>query len=91
MSRLINRPITVTLGPSMRPKEFRFAGGRHRIKEVEGTFLQAKPWWENPLYMQTGPEHWLYWRVRTVDGGLYDLVHDEGKPEGQWYLYRAHD
>lgn len=92
MSRIVDAPIEVTLGPDgaggTKPTLFIFRGGRHRISEVLDTWLMNdRPWWEDPLATKQGPSQIRVWRVRTTQGGIYELT----QSGTVWKLYKAYD
>lgn len=82
MTRLINRPVDVTMGPGGLPVVFRFGGGRERVREVLDTWVEAGRWWEQE------PEQVTY-RVATQNGGIFELTLIPR--EKRWLLYKAYD
>lgn len=87
MSRIINRPCAVTLGPregwrSLVPVEFVYLKERHRVAVVTDRWTEVGRWWEKEPETET-------WRVQTVKGGVFELVHTPS--EKTWRLYKAYD
>lgn len=88
MSRLINKEIKVSLGPGLQPVTFEYAGGRHRVAGILETWVMfSTPWWEDPGAIQQGPAEVTMWRVRTTQGGVYELE----QAGTRWRLYKAYD
>ncbi len=82
MARLINREVSVTMGPGGQPRSFQFAGGRERVREVLDTWVETGRWWEQE------PEQVAY-RVATHTGGVFELTFIPR--ERRWMLYKAYD
>ncbi|HYG59382.1 MAG TPA: DUF6504 family protein [Symbiobacteriaceae bacterium] len=82
MTRILNRPADVTMGPGGRPVAFRWTGGRYRVREVLDSWLEAGRWWEQEGERQT-------YRVATVEGGVFELTLDPAVKK--WSLYKAYD
>lgn len=93
MSRLIDAPIQVTLGPDrerggLMPASFMYRQERHQVVEVLDVWLMlAKPWWEDPNAVGQAPQHTCYWRVRTAKGGVFEMSQDGTN----WRLYKVYD
>lgn len=92
MSRLIDAPIDVTMGPDgaggLRPVAFIYRSGRHRIREILDVWvMHGTPWWEDPQAASKGPAEVTTWRVTTTQGGTFELIQDGLK----WRLYKAYD
>lgn len=82
MTRIINRPADVTLGPGGAPVSFRFAGARYRVREVLDCWTETGRWWEREQEQVT-------YRVATETDGIYELTCDAaGK---RWLLYKSYD
>jgi hypothetical protein len=82
VTRIINRPVDVTMGPGGVPVSFRFAHGRYRVREILDCWLEAGRWWEQEGEQQT-------YRVATGDGGIFELSRDVRQK--RWILYKAYD
>ncbi|HEY8347566.1 MAG TPA: DUF6504 family protein [Symbiobacteriaceae bacterium] len=82
MSRIINRPVEVTIGPDGVPRAFRDRGRFVRISHVLDHWLETGRWWEQE------PERETY-RVVTAAGGVYELTREI--PNGRWFLYKSYD
>jgi len=82
MTRIINRPADVVMGPGGVPVAFRWPGGRHRVTDVLDCWLEAGRWWEQEGEKTT-------YRVATNGGGIYELTWDPAAKK--WHLYKAYD
>lgn len=83
MTRIINRPVEVTVGPGGVPVAFRLSGFTwQQIREVLDTWVEAGRWWEQEGERST-------YRVCTVGGGIFELNWDPLKK--RWCLYKAYD
>lgn len=93
ISRLISKPIAVTLGrlpgePKPVPVEFVYLKERHRVTAILDTWLQPHSlWWEDPQAMKRGPAEERVYRVQTVKGGVFELA----RYENTWVLQKAYD
>lgn len=92
LSRLINAPIQVTLGPAgdrpgLQPVSFLYRQERHQVTEILDTFAMAEPWWEDPNAVGRAPQEVTFWRVRTRRGGIFELT----QSKQEWRLYKAYD
>jgi hypothetical protein len=93
LSRLIDAPIQVTLGPDrerggLMPASFIYRQERHQVVEVMDTWTMWKDrWWEDPGAVGKAPAEVRYWRIRTVKGGVFELMQDGT----QWRLYKSYD
>ncbi len=82
MTRIINRPVDVTVGPGGVPLSFRFGAVRHPVQEVLDCWREVGRWWEQE------PERETY-RVLTAEGGIYELTWEPVRR--RWYLYKSYD
>lgn len=82
MTRILNKPADVSMGPGGRPVAFKWPGGRYRVKEVLDSWVEAGRWWEQECEKRT-------YRVATVEGGVFELTLDPAAK--RWYLYKAYD
>jgi hypothetical protein len=82
MTRIIDRPAEVTMGPGGVPVSFRFAGERFRVEAVLDCWVERGRWWEQENEVIT-------YRVATRGGGVYELTWDPTLK--RWYLYKAYD
>jgi hypothetical protein len=82
MTKFINRPVDVAMGPGGVPVSFRFAGGRERVRAVLDVWLETGRWWEKERERAT-------YRVATANGGIFELTWDPF--EKQWSLYKCYD
>lgn len=82
MTRLINRPADVTMGPGGVPVSFRLEGCRYKVREILDCWLETGRWWEQENEQKT-------YRVVTFEGGIYELSWDVRKK--RWHLYKAYD
>jgi hypothetical protein len=88
MSRLVNRPITVTLKPRelfttsapQEPATFTDGDYTHHITHIIDWWLESGAWWDDE------PPRTVY-RVLTADQGMYDIEF----VGGQWFIYRVWD
>jgi len=81
---LIDRPIQVWTDAEGRPIAFVWRGVRRRVAEILDDWREIGEWWD-----QDPPEERDVYRVRTEDGGVYEI--DYRRPAGRWYLYRVYD
>ncbi len=82
MTRIINRPADVSMGPGGAPVAFRFERTRHQVRMVLDSWCEAGRWWEQETEQHT-------YRVATRDGGIFELTFTPAKK--QWHLYKAYD
>lgn len=82
MTRILNRPVAVTMGPGGVPLTFRLGGARLQVEQVLDCWRETGRWWEQETERST-------YRVCTVGGGLYELTWDPVMKS--WYLYKAYD
>lgn len=92
MAILRHQQIRVRTGPDGRPRGFhwptgdRGAGTRERqIAAIHRTWRVRWNWWAEET-------HRLYYRVETVEGGVYELYQEQAAGRaGCWYLERVWD
>jgi hypothetical protein len=88
MSRIVNRPITVTLvhDPDwgMRPSEFVDRGTRYRVVKVVDRWTEVGEWWQQADQFA---RETVMWRVLDHRHGLFELAQQGQK----WMLFRVED
>lgn len=82
MTRIINRPAEVTMGPGGAPVSFRFERARHLIRAVLDSWSETGRWWEQETELHT-------YRVATQDGGIFELTWSSARR--RWHLYKSYD
>lgn len=83
MTRLVNRPAEVTVGPGGVPISFRSGRGAwQKVEQVLDSWSETGRWWE-----QEEEQH--SYRVVTAAGGVFELT---WYPiQKRWCLYKAYD
>lgn len=83
MTRMVNRPVEVTLGAGGLPIDFQLKGfKRIRVSEVLDSWLEIGRWWEQEGEQTT-------YRVITEEGGVHELTCDSTAK--RWILYKSYD
>ncbi|MDI3317984.1 MAG: DUF6504 family protein [Bacillota bacterium] len=77
------RPLRLLCDASGRPKLLYWHGGRYPVASILERWKDAGRWW-------AGESPKLFFRLRTVDGALWEIYRDGDAP-GAWYLYRLYD
>jgi len=83
MSRLIDRPIRVTVAENGHPRRFFWRGKQYRVRRILELWLDIGAWWE-------GEPEKAFWRVETSEGGIFELYRERQDPQ-TWYLYKIYD
>lgn len=78
-TRIIDRPITVVVGPDGTPRQFSYRG-RQRVQAIVDRWTEAGEWWD-------GEGERTVYRVLSERGSLFELE----LRDGQWRLYREYD
>lgn len=83
MTRIVNRPAEVTMGPGGEPLDFRLKGfARQRVRTVLDCWSEAGRWWEQE-------DEQITYRVSTEPGGIYELTWTPALK--RWTLYKSYD
>jgi hypothetical protein len=87
LARIVNRPIAVTLGyvqgwPGLAPIVFVYLRERHQVREILDYWTEEGRWREQEEPSET-------WRVLTVKGGVFELMHTPATRA--WVLYKVYD
>lgn len=93
MPQFVSEPVVVELsGVPAVPESFTWRGTTLKVSEVLAE-------WQDWGFGATHPaarnwktrRHRNYYRVRAVDGKLYELYLDRGSGRRRWYLYQVLD
>jgi hypothetical protein len=92
LSRIVNAPIDVTLGPDgtgrLRPVSFIYRGERHQVTDVLDVWkMFDRPWWDDPQAVGGAAAEVTYWRIQTSRGGVFEIVQDGQR----WKMYKIYD
>lgn len=68
--------------PEPRPTAFQWRGRTYQVARIVDRWRYVGRWW-----IDEG--EWLFIKVETTDGGLFELYFDTA--DGEWRLYRIYD
>ncbi|ADU50190.1 hypothetical protein Tmar_0065 [Thermaerobacter marianensis DSM 12885] len=81
---LVDQPVQAWADAQGRPAAFLWRGVRRRVVEILDEWRELGRWWEGDP-----PEERYVYRVRTEDGGVYEIEYR--RPAGRWFLYKVWD
>ena len=78
----MHQPVRVRRGADDRPCGFAWRGRWHPVAEILDTWVYRSPWWRATPLEET------FYRVRTAEGGLYELAEDGAD---RYRMHRIYD